>query len=138
MALDVEVDVLQPFLYIKARTGFLYPRQVSVTYDLGVRIVETKLLEQVLERGFLGGSAGIGRIAVGIKSTFVADADAVGVVTLGMGAYLLLRTTGIEHAILGDVIMVADGSETSSLMTGFEGFYRKVLRHSGGRTVDDD
>ena len=64
-SLDVEMDVLQPFLDIKARTGFLYPRQVSVTYDLGVRIVETKLLELVLERGLLGGCTGVGRIAVG-------------------------------------------------------------------------
>ena len=62
----------------------------------------------------------------------------MGVVVLGMGSDLALGTAGIEDAILRDVEMVADGTEASCLVTGFEGFYWEVLGHSCGRTVNDD
>ena len=43
-------------------------------------------MEEILHRAELGGSASVGWIAVRIETAFVADADAVGIVMLGMGA----------------------------------------------------
>ena len=43
-------------------------------------------MEEILHRAELGWSAGVGRIAVLVQSALIADADAMGVVMLGMGA----------------------------------------------------
>ena len=86
----------------------------------------------------LGWCAGVGGMAVGIETALVADADAVEVVMLGMGADFFLGTTGVEVAVLGDVIVVTDGAEATSLVAGFECLYWEVLRYLGSRTVNDN
>ena len=43
-------------------------------------------MEEILHRAELGWGAGVGWIAVRIESALIADADAVGVVMLGVGA----------------------------------------------------
>lgn len=43
-------------------------------------------MEEILHRAELGGGAGVGRVAVLVKSALISDADAVGVVMLGVGA----------------------------------------------------
>ena len=86
----------------------------------------------------LGEGSGVGRATVFVEPTLVADADAVGVVTLGMRAYHLLRTTRIDGAILGDVVMIADGAETLCLVAGFERLNGEVAVGSRGRAMDDD
>ena len=62
----------------------------------------------------------------------------MGVVMLGMGADHLLGTTRVDFSILGDVVVVADGLETTRLVTGFKVFYREIAVGSGGRAVDND
>ena len=86
----------------------------------------------------LGWSAGVGWIAVLVETALVADADAVEVVMLGMGADFFLGTAGVEVAVLGDVIVVTDGAEATSLVAGFECLYWEVLRYLGSRTVNDN
>ena len=41
----------------------------------------------------------------------------------------------VDFAILGDVVVVADGFETSCEVTGFQVFYREVLGHTGCRAM---
>ena len=55
---------------------------------------------------------------------------------LGMSADHLLGTAWVDFAILGDVVVITDGLETSSLMTGFEVFYREISVGSGCRAMD--
>lgn len=55
-----------------------------------------------------------------VKTSLIIDADAVGIVVTGMSAYLVLWTTRIEHAILRDVVVVADALEASCLVAGFQ------------------
>ena len=86
----------------------------------------------------LGWSAGVGWIAVLVETALVADADAVEVVMLGMGADFFLGTAGVEVAVLGDVIVVTDGAEATGLVAGFECLHREVLRYLGSRTMDDN
>ena len=57
---------------------------------------------------------------------------------LGMSADHLLGTTWVDFAILGDVVVVTDGLETSRLMTGFEVFDREISVGSGCRAMDYD
>ena len=136
--LDMEVDVFQPFLYIEARTGFLDPGEVSVTQDFGIGIVGAETLQELYQGLLLGGSTRVGRLAVGIQTALVANADAVGVVTLGMCSNHLLGATRIDGAVLGDVVVVTDRAETLRLVAGFERFYREVAVYSSGRAMDDD
>ena len=57
---------------------------------------------------------------------------------LGMGTDHLLGTAWVDFTILGDVVVVTGGLETSSLVTGFEVFYREITVGSGRRAVDYD
>ena len=57
---------------------------------------------------------------------------------LGMGTDHLLGTARVDFTILGDVVVVTGGLETSSLVTGFEVFYREITVGSGRRAVDYD
>ena len=57
---------------------------------------------------------------------------------LGMGTDHLLGTAWVDFAILSDVVVITSGLEASSLMTGFEVFYREISVGSGRRAVDYD
>ena len=56
----------------------------------------------------------------------------------GMGANHFLGTAGIDLAILGDVVVVADGLEATSLVAGFKVFDREVAVDLSGRAMNDD
>ena len=104
---------------------------------LGIRIVDSQTVEKVFHRLLLFGSAGVGRVAVLVKTSLITDADAVGIVVMGMSAYLVLWTTWIEHAILRDVVVVADVLEASCLVAGFQLLYAERA-DDGGEDGDDE
>ena len=132
----MEVDRLQPILNIETRTGFFDPREGSMADNLGFGIVGAEALEEFYHGLLLGWSACVGRIAVGIKTALVANADAVGVVMLGMSTGHLLWAAWVDGAVLGDVVVVADGAEASGLMAGFKVFDREVAVGSGSRAMN--
>lgn len=86
----------------------------------------------------MGLCAGVGGIAVLVEPALVADADAMGVVVLGVGAYRLLGATGIDLAILGDVVVVADAAEATGRVTGLQVFDREVVVGFGSGTMNYD
>ena len=134
----MEVDGFEPFLHVEAGTALAHPGQVAVADDLGIGIVCAEALQQLCHASLLGRSAGVGGMAVAVEAALVADADAVGVVAAGVGARHFLGTAGIDFAVFGDVVVVADGLEAARLVAGFEVFYREVLGGSRSGTVDDD
>ena len=134
----MEVDFLQPFLDIEARTALANPGEVAMTQDLGTGIVEGETVEEVFQRIFLGWSASIGRLAFLVETTLVADSDAVGVVVAGVSTHLGFRTAGIDHAILRNVVVVADALEASCLVAGFQMLYREILVDSSGTAMYHD
>ena len=138
MLLDREFDVFEPFLGIEARAFLAHAREVTMAEDLGVRIVGAEALEEFLQRDVLCLGTSVGRFAVGIKSALIADADAVGIVVSGVSANLSLRSARVEGAVLGDVVVVADGFETSCEVAGFQVFYREVLGRTGCRAMQYD
>ena len=87
---------------------------------------------------FLCLSSCVGRIAFGIQTTLVTDADTVGIVVFGMGTNHLFGATGVDSAVFGYIIVVADGLETTSLVAGFKVFNGEITVDSGGRAVNDD
>ena len=57
---------------------------------------------------------------------------------LGVGSYHRLGTAGVDLAVAGDVVVVADGYEAAGLVAGFEGLNTKAAVFPGGGAVDDD
>ena len=131
----MEVDVFEPVSNIEARTVLSDIRQVAMPQDLGIGIIHAQAMQQFLHRHFLCQGTGVGGMAVRVESALIADTYGVGVVVAGMSPCDALRPAGIEGAVLGDVIVIADGVEAASLMTGFQLFNSEVLVHSRGAAM---
>lgn len=56
----------------------------------------------------------------------------------GVGSYHRLGTTGMDLAVAGDVIMIANGYEAAGLVAGFEGLNTEAAVCPGGGAVNDD
>jgi hypothetical protein len=108
------------------------PRKVLMAKDLGIGIIGPQSTKQGDEGMLLGRGAGVGGFAIGIETSLIANANGMGIITTGMGSNHLLGTARVEFAILGDVVMVAGGLVTSSLVTGFEVFRREVAGDASG------
>ena len=133
--LNMEFDVFEPFLGVEARAFLAHAREVTMAEDFCIRVVEAEAAEEFLHRYLLCEGTGVGWFAVGIESALIADGDAVGVVVSGVGADLSLWAARVEGTILGDVVVIADGFETSCEVAGFQVFYREVLGHTGCRAM---
>lgn len=107
------MNVGKPLLDIETGTLLVNTREISMTQDLGFRIVGTETLQKLSHRRLLRWCAGVGRAGIGIQTTLVTDADAVGVVMTGMSSRLRLRTARINHSVLRDVIVITDVTETT-------------------------
>ena len=57
------------------------------------------------------------------------------VVVAGMGTDLVLRTAGIDNAVLGDVEVIAYSGETAGTVACFQIFYREVPGNTGGTAM---
>ena len=79
----MEMDRGEPLLDIKTGTLLVNAREISMTQNLGFRIVDTETLQKLSHRCLLRWCAGVGRTGFGIQTTLVTDADAVGVVMTG-------------------------------------------------------
>ena len=134
----MEVDVFEPLLGVETWTLLANAGEVTMTEDGGIGVVEAEALEEFFHRYLLGESTGVGWFAVGIESALIADADAVGIVVSGVSANLSLRSARVEGAVLGDVVVVADGFETSCEVAGFQGFDCEVLCHTRGTAMQYD
>lgn len=62
----------------------------------------------------------------------------MGVVVPGVGSYHRLGSAGVDLAVAGDVIMIANGYEAAGLVAGFEGLNTEAAVCPGGGAVDDD
>ena len=103
-----------------------------MTKDLGIGVVSLQSTKQGDEGVLLSRGAGVVGLAIGIKTSLIANANTMGVVATGMGSNHILGAALVEFAILGDVVMVAGGLVTSSLVTGFEVFGREVASDASG------
>ena len=122
---------------IEAGTVLTDARKVAMTEDLGIRIVLLQGTEKGNESGLLFGSTGVGRIAMGVETSLIADADGVLVVVAGMGADEVFMTRLIHLTVPGDVIVIG-GEAEASLVTGDELGDREWTVAARGATVNND
>lgn len=109
-----------------------------MAYDAGIGVVEAEAPKERCHAALLGVGAGVSRDATGIEAALVADAYGVGVVVPGVGSYHRLGSAGVDLAVAGDVIMIANGYEAAGLVAGFEGLNTEAAVCPGGGAVDDD
>lgn len=114
------MDLLEPFAGVETGTGLADAGEVAVTEDLGIGEVDAEAAEQFFHGDLLSFGAGVGRTTLGIESAFVADAYAVLVEVEGVGAYFVLGSAGVEGAVAGDVVVIADAAVATGFMAGFE------------------
>ena len=108
-----------------------------MTEDGGIGVVFLQTAEEGDEGLLLFGCPGIGRTALGVETSLIADANAVLVVVLGMGAGKVFMTRLVHLAITGDVIVVGGEAETG-LVAGDELGDREGPVAARGATVNDD
>ena len=112
--------------------------EVAVTADAAAGVVHAHEHQQDVEGMLLVDGAGIGGTAVFVKAAFIADADAVGVVALGVSAGLGDGTEGFDVAVLTDVEMIACAGEAPAQVVCCQVVFRVVAVAAGGGTVDND
>ena len=132
----LEAVFFAPTLDVEARAGFGGVLVVAV--DRGDVVFLHQVLHQLEQGETLERGAGVSRSTVGIKAADISDADAVGVVALGVCARLLDRTASVDAAIGVDDIMIADVVPTEALMVAADAFDGAVGIGSGGGAMDDD
>ena len=103
-----------------------------MTKNLGVGVIGLQCTKQGDEGMLLGRGTSVVDFAIGIETSLIANANTMGVIATCMGSNYLLRAALMELAILGDIVMVAGGLVTSSLVTGFEVFGREVASDASG------
>ena len=133
----LESDVGIFLCRIEAGTVLTDARKVAMTEDLGIRIVLLQGTEKGNESGLLFGSTGVGRIAVGVETSLIADADGVRVVVASMGADEVFMTRLIHLTVPGDVVVIG-GEAEASLVTGDELGDREWMVAARGATVNND
>ena len=76
--------------------------------DQGTGVTLVKILEQQSHRRLLLSRARVGGLTADIESSFVADADRMGVVVQTVGADHPFRATGLDRSVTTDHVVVAD------------------------------
>lgn len=104
----------------------------------GARKLALQFTHKRTKGGALFGSACVFRFLIGIKSTDVADADAVGIVIEAMGTNLLQRTALMNGAIAIDDKVIADALPPAGLVPAVDVGYGVVLALNRGGTMKDD
>ena len=112
--------------------------ELTVAHDLGIGEVCLQGDEQRVEGQLLGGSPGVGRTALLVEASLVADADGVGVVVAGVCADHLFGAAEVQLAVAGDVVVVAAALPAAGLVHLVELLHRDVLVGAARRAVNDN
>jgi len=91
-------------------------------YNPGMGIVRLQAEEQFPQRLFLGRCPGVGRFPAWIQAALVAYPDGTAVVSRGMRPLLVEGTTGMNHTVAGDVVMITHSGKAPGPVTGYDGF----------------
>lgn len=99
-------------LRLEAGAG-LHGVQVVVAHNQRTGEEAFQLSQEGEERCFLRRCAGVGGSALGIQSSFVADADGVAVVSSAVRPRFFQRAAAVDFAVEGQVEVVADVAEAA-------------------------
>ena len=126
----------EPLLDVETGAGAV--GELVVTVDGGDGVLFHQVLHQLEEGEALGFGAGVGGATVGIEAADISDADAMGVVALGVCAGLLDRATSVDAAVGIDDIMIADVAPAEGTVVFPYGFHRTDGIGARGGAMDDD
>ena len=132
----LKVVFFEPLLDVETWAGSV--GELVVAVDRGYRVFFHKIADELEESEALGFGAGVGRATVGIEAADIGDADAVGVVALGMCAGLLDRSASVDAAVGVDDIVIADVVPAEALMVAADALHGAFGIGAGGGAVDDD
>ena len=118
--------------------GLVDALELAVADDLSIRIILFQRDEQRVEGELLSRGAGVGGTAFLVEATLVTDADGVGIIVPGVGTNHLFRTTEMQLAIAGDVVVVAAALPATGLVHLVELLHRDVLVGPARSTVNND
>ena len=90
--------------------------EVSVTHNAGIGVGFLQATEQTQKGAFLTGCAGVGRLAVDIETSFIANTQRVLVIALGVCPYELLMARLIDHASTGHIVVIAGEPEAVAVV----------------------
>ena len=107
-----------------------------MTYDLCLWEEAFQQTEEFLQTLRLLGGERVGRLALLVAATLVADADGTSIVRAGRGSNLQQLAVLRKRAVATDVEVIADGAESASLVVSHHLFYRICLVASRGRAVE--
>ncbi len=103
-----------------------------MTKDPGIGVIGLQSAKQRDKRLLLSRGASVRFLALGIETSLVTNTNRVGVVATGMGSNHILGAALVEFAILGDVVVVADGLVTSGHVAGFEVIIGELTSDASG------
>lgn len=132
----LKIVLPSPLLDIKTGAGF--GGILIMAVDGGDGVLFHQVLHQLEQGKTLERGAGVGRATVGIEATDIGDADAVGVVALGVCAGLLDRTASVDAAVGVDDIVIADVVPAEALMVVTDALHGTVCIGTGSGAMDDD
>lgn len=106
--------------------------------DSGFWVHDLQGCDQVVQALFLLRCAGVAGMTLGVEAAHVADAYAVGVVSLAVRALVLELTTFLHMSVQTDDVVVADALEASLLVPAVNLLGTDVHARRRGGAVDDD
>ena len=131
--------VISVLLARERGAGFVDALEFAVAHDLGIGVIGLQGTEQGDEGCALGWGAGVGSLTFLVEASFVADADAVGIVMTGMHADLVFIAGLEDLTVLLNVVVVADAfAVETGVVAGLEHLDGEALVAAGRRTVNDN
>lgn len=109
---------------------------MTTDYSLGKEAPQAD--KEICQAFGLRRRTGIGRTALSVESTLVADTDRAAIVGTAVGTHLQQAAMLGQSAVTTDVEVIAHGAETAGTMVAQELFGSVILRTAGGRTVEDE
>ena len=110
--------------------------EFAMAEDLCIGVVDLQRSEQSDKGSTLGRRTSIGGTAFLVEASLVTDTDGVGIIMPGVGPDHLLRTTLMELAVTGDVVVVAAAIPAFGPVHLVEQFERYMLVRAARCTVN--
>ena len=117
----------------------MYAFEFTMAHDLGIGVIHLQGSKQGDESSTLGRCPGVGSTAFLTQTSFIADADGMGIVMASMHADLSFITGLIELAILLNVVVITDAlTVETGIVAGTQHVDREALVAAGCTTMDNN
>ena len=123
--------LLQPFMGLHHSIAIGVGTQIAVSAHSGNGKFLLQGTNQCTQGKLLFLGPCVGRMSLGIKASFVSNADAMLVVASGMGTSHLQRSGTPDESVFADVEMITDAGHPSGPMAAEQILLREIYIHPG-------